>query len=448
MTKPLRWTGLGLYIVMMICLTACGGGSGGNSTTTSSSSGNDKVAASVILAEGNNQAATVGTELPNPLVALILNKSGQPIAGQIVNFVVTAGAGAVFAGAAISDANGYARERLTLGTSAGTNKVEVRAINASGEAVVFATFIAVGAADVPRTASIASGNNQNAQQLHQLPMPVKVIVKDSHNNPVAGVTVTFTTNSGGTAFPVSTITEASGEAAATWTLGTTLGSQALLANVAGLSSLTFSALATQAPPSAATTITKVSGDSQTVTQHVLLSQPLQIVVTDVLGNPVPNFQVTFSATASGSGYNNPASVSTDSYGYGKASWTGYFHNAGQHNVTASASGLNTVNFTINVSESSHPYDGKYLFSMTDQYNSIPSMVVTNGVISSDDFIGLRGTFNEVDGTFTAVAGGLARTCYSGQLIIDPLLGVVGTGTESNCSGQYPVVTGSWTCTRL
>jgi hypothetical protein len=445
MKTPQRWAGSGLLVVVMICLIGCGGDGGVNGSNTTKNLVSDKVVASVLLAEGNNQIATVGTELSNPLVVLILNKAGQPIVGQIVNFAVTAGNGTVFAGTSMSDATGYARERWRLGTSAGTNKVEVRVVDANGAAVVFATFVAVGTAGAPQTASIVSGNNQSAKQLKQLPLPVKVIIKDSYSNPIAGVAVTFTANNGSTAFPVSATTDTSGEAAATWTLGTALGSQELLVDVAGISSLTFTALATQAAPGAATTIAKVSGDSQTVTQHALISQSLQVAVTDVLGNPVPNSQVTFSAATSGSSYNNPAVVSTDSNGFGKASWTGYFHTAGQHNVTVSGAGLNTVNFTINVTETGHPYDGTYLFGITD---SSPSMVITNGALISDGWLGFRGTLNEVDGTFSAVTGGLARTCYSGQLIIDPLLGITGTGTVSNCSGQYPVVIGSWTCTRL
>ena len=49
----------------------------------------------------------------------MLDDDGESVHGQVVNFRVTAGRGSVFAGVAVTDADGYARERWTLGTVAG-----------------------------------------------------------------------------------------------------------------------------------------------------------------------------------------------------------------------------------------------------------------------------------------------------------------------------------------
>ena len=71
-----------------------------------------------------------------------------------------------------------------------------------------------------------------------------VLVKDTNNNPVCGVSVTFAVASGGGSRPVSPTTNASGIATVgSWTLGTTAGANTLTATSTGLSGspVTFSA---------------------------------------------------------------------------------------------------------------------------------------------------------------------------------------------------------------
>src|SRR5687768_9081549 len=52
---------------------------------------------------GDLQTATAGAELPQALVVRVLDDRGHPVRGQIVNFVVTAGGGTVFAGSAATN---------------------------------------------------------------------------------------------------------------------------------------------------------------------------------------------------------------------------------------------------------------------------------------------------------------------------------------------------------
>lgn len=97
--------------------------------------------ASIDLVSGNNQVDTVGQELPNPVVIQLLDSLDQPVSQQIVNFVVVDGGGSVFAGAALTNSDGMAQERWTLGTVAEQNVLEVRAVDATtGEALVFGRF--------------------------------------------------------------------------------------------------------------------------------------------------------------------------------------------------------------------------------------------------------------------------------------------------------------------
>ena len=102
------------------------------------------------IVSGEAQSGLVGTELPQPLVVQALTSAGVALAGQIVNFRVVEGGGSVFAGASITDANGYAREWWTLGPLAGRNRIEARAVHpTTGERLVFAEFTAEGVTTLP-----------------------------------------------------------------------------------------------------------------------------------------------------------------------------------------------------------------------------------------------------------------------------------------------------------
>jgi hypothetical protein len=86
--------------------------------------------ASMQIVSGDAQQAVVGTELPASLVVKAVDATGAVLSGQSVNFRVVAGGGSVFAGSSITNADGIAQERWTLGTStADSQRVEARAVD-------------------------------------------------------------------------------------------------------------------------------------------------------------------------------------------------------------------------------------------------------------------------------------------------------------------------------
>ena len=106
------------------------------------------------LVSGNGQMGFAGEELPSAVVVRVKDASGAVVVGQIINFRVTAGGGSVFAGSAISDSSGTARERWTLGPVTGLSPVpqrlESRAVDSqTGAAIVFSTFEATAVARPP-----------------------------------------------------------------------------------------------------------------------------------------------------------------------------------------------------------------------------------------------------------------------------------------------------------
>ncbi|MBD6617921.1 DUF4082 domain-containing protein [Komarekiella sp. 'clone 1'] len=97
-----------------------------------------------------------------------------------------------------------------------------------------------------------SGDNQIGTTGSALPNPLVVRVVNAQNNPQSGVTVNFVVSSGGgSVSPVSVVTNGSGQASTTLTLGpvpTAPGGVVVTATADGIGNVTFSASATPANP--------------------------------------------------------------------------------------------------------------------------------------------------------------------------------------------------------
>lgn len=108
------------------------------------------VVLSLAVVGGANQSWIAGAELPQVLEVVVTRvdkNKPKPVKGVLVNFRVVTGGGSVFAGAAITNNDGIARDYWTLGPSPGVNTLEVRAVDPeTGEKQVFGEFTAYGLA--------------------------------------------------------------------------------------------------------------------------------------------------------------------------------------------------------------------------------------------------------------------------------------------------------------
>ncbi len=424
-----------ILILLVVLLTGCG------SSNDNAPNQENAIVSSINIYDGNNQTAMVGAELPKALVAQILNDAGQPISGKIIIFKIVSGSGSVFSGVAVSDVNGFVYERWTLGTEAGVQKVEVRTVESNGTELVCATFYATAFAGAPTTLIISSGDNQESQQLQSLPLPTQVLIMDAYGNPTPGVTVNFSASDGGEALPDSVIANASGVASTVWTLGNQkLGMQTLTATVSGLSPVNFTATAVNGP---AAVILKKSGDLQTVVQHTNLAQPLEVLVTDNIGNPVSGTLVAFTAIVE-NGNIRLLDVPTDTLGIAKLDGVVYFNNVGTQKIVASISSPETVTFNTVVTESSHIFDGAY------NSDFITNMTIVNSILYYGIDAIRAGSINVADGSLTGRwwTGLSIITDISGSLNIDAFKRVTGSGGY-NTINRYTLVTtsGTWTCER-
>ena len=269
-----------------------------------------RVPAKLSVVSGNAQEGVVGQPLPQPVVARVTDASGEPVEGQIVNFRVVSGGGEVYAGAALTNADGIASERWTLGTLTSTpHRLEARAVSAAGDPLVFATFTAIPQADQPDTLVVVSGSGQTGPLGAALPESLVVEVRDQFGNAAPGVQVSWSAADDGVMSPAVATTDAQGRARSSWTLGAfDPGAQSAQASANGATA-TFTATATGTPATATVGVTSGNGQSQYVYQ--MFSQPLVVTVRDAQGQPMPSASVEWRVSAGSAGFMRGSAVIPD-----------------------------------------------------------------------------------------------------------------------------------------
>lgn len=179
-----------------------------------------------------------------------------------------------------------------------------------------------------------SGDAQSGTVNQELAEPLRVLVT-LDGAPEPGRTVNWTALHGNVD-PASAVTDASGIASTTWTLGTTAGAQAARATLAGASGspVTFGATGTAG---AAATLLKVGGDDQGGAINAAAGAPIVVRVNDQFGNPVSGTAVAFAVTAGSASVGTPNDV-TGADGRAETAFT-FGATPGSITITATAAGL-------------------------------------------------------------------------------------------------------------
>jgi hypothetical protein len=186
-------------------------------------------------------------------------------------------------------------------------------------AILVAASCSNGAPDTTTSATslaISSGNGQSGTVATALTTPLAVVASNAVGDPVVGLTVTFVATGGATLGSTSAVTNSSGVAQTTITLGQIAGVDTVTATASGSTgTLQFLALAGAGP---ATTVAILSGNNQSGTHGGLLGAPLVVVVKDQYGNVVPNASVRWTTNV---GLLGTASSISDSTGKAQTTWT-------------------------------------------------------------------------------------------------------------------------------
>lgn len=197
------------------------------------------VAGSLSLVQGGAQAVQAGSELPNQIIVRVLDADGKPLGDHPVGFTVSAGGGAVQPGSALTDENGEAKTKWTLGTGELTQRLNATVQGLEPLAITATALF-------PVDLVVAQGNNQSAKAGAALPNAIVVRVIGPNNTPMKNIAVAFQVLSGGGLItPPSALTNTLGEVTLRWTLGPQVGAQALSINSTSLPSISVLANATQ-----------------------------------------------------------------------------------------------------------------------------------------------------------------------------------------------------------
>jgi len=184
-----------------------------------------------------------------------------------------------------------------------------------------------------------------------------VTVKDANNNPVSGVNVTFTAPGSGasgkfsnSAATIVIATNGSGVASAPFTANTVAGGPyTVTAAATGLTTVNFSL--TNTAGTASTMSANAGTTPQSATVTAAFSNALAVTVLDANSNPVSGVNVTFTAPGSGASgkFSNSTAtivIATNGSGVASAAFTANTVAGGPYTVTAAATGLTTVNFSL------------------------------------------------------------------------------------------------------
>lgn len=189
------------------------------------------VPAQMAVVAGAGQEVTVGTAVPIAPAVLITDSAGTPLPDVPVTFL--AAGGATITGAeAVTDTLGHAAVgSWTLGTAAGEYRLRA-SVDADGIEGNPAFIEARALPGPPSDIVIVEGDNQVSEAKLPVPVSPKIQVRDSYENGIAGLGVSFRGGGGSVAFPSSAETDADGFAVAErWILGPTEGPYRLTAHV-------------------------------------------------------------------------------------------------------------------------------------------------------------------------------------------------------------------------
>src|SRR5437660_4509720 len=332
--------------------------------------GGTAVTASRITANAGTtpQSATISTAFANALAVTVKDAGSNPVSGVNVTFTAPgAGASGVFSNSAATitvatDASGVASTPFTANATAG------RSYTATGAAdrltpVNFSLTNTVGAATT-MTAN-AGTTPQSTTISTAFANALAVTVKDAGSNPVSGVNVTFTAPGAGASgvfsnstATITVATDASGVASTPFTANATAGGPyTVTAAATGLTPVNFSLTNTVG---AATTMTANAGTTpQSATISTAFANALAVTVKDAGSNPVSGVNVTFAAPGSGASgvFSNSTAtiiVATNALGVASAPFTANTTAGGPYAVTAAATGLTTLNFSLTNLSASGP----------------------------------------------------------------------------------------------
>jgi hypothetical protein len=289
------------------------------------------VPASLTLLGGDGQRAPAGRRVSQPVLVQVVSRSGRPIEGVPVRFVLEEGTGRVEPAADSSDAQGIARAAWTLGGAPGRQSLSVNA-----EGVASPTLVTAEAEPVAANTRIAVVTEHlEGPAGGALPEPFAVRVTDSSGVALADVPVAWTAGDNGSIVANESRTDSLGEARARWTLGPKSGAQRAYVQVGNARAMPRFTVEASALAGAPAGLALVNGKKSEGLVGAVLKPLPELRVVDRAGNPVPGVALTVLPSGGTVTDSTPA---TDSTGRVRVAWT-LGRNAGLQRMTARVEGV-------------------------------------------------------------------------------------------------------------
>jgi uncharacterized repeat protein (TIGR01451 family) len=292
---------------------------------------------SLTVVAGSPASAVVTTAFSARLEVLV-TLAGNPLANTVVTFAAPpSGASAsLAANSVVTDAAGHAVVEATAGSVSGSYTVTASVSNAS-QGAQFALTNTPGAP--AKLVTLPASTPQVAQVGRDFGADLAVLVLDAHDNPVPGVTVTFTVPSSGSSAVLDALTvttDAHGQASVGATANGNVGSYVISASVSGVASAAMFALSNSS--TGPLTLAIDSGSPQSATVDSAFAQALQVKVTDPSGAPVQNARVMFTPPSAGAtAVLSASSVLTNANGLAQTSASAS-QTAGSYDLIATVDG--------------------------------------------------------------------------------------------------------------
>jgi len=265
--------------------------------------------ASVVVAAGDGQSATAGTQVLVAPAVLVRDAGGTPVAGVGVAFAVASGGGSVSGGEATTGADGVAKvSAWRLGSAAGPNTLTatVDAPGVVGNPVTFTATSVGGPPSASKSSVSASPKTIVASQGSAI-STITIVLQDDRGNPLAGESVTLAATGAGVTLGQPALTDASGTTTGSFS-ATGSGDHDISAVAGGVTVGTETVTVTPDVPDAShTSATVPNGSAGTATEVLVALQ-------DQFGNPVGGAAGQIAVSVSGS--NSVGSINVEDRGGG------------------------------------------------------------------------------------------------------------------------------------
>lgn len=304
-------TGTVATLALLAILGGCGEATSGPTSVKP-----EDFASSLRLLSGNQQSGSVGAALSEVLTVKVVDAGGQPVSGATVLWQVRDGGGSINPQASTSSVSGLVAVTWTLGTTLGANKAVAILQGAYvRDSVVFTATAGVGAAS---RLTLVSGDAQTGRVASALAQQLTVNVRDQYGYAVSGRQVVWAPGLfSGTLTAARDTTDASGNASATWVLGTAAIGQSATATVAGIAPIAFTATGT--PDTSRVLTTTVSPAASAAVGGSVGTITLKVA--DRFGNPIAGDNVSFTDSTAGGGTLSVATAATNASGLASTTWT-------------------------------------------------------------------------------------------------------------------------------